>query len=210
MLNSSEEDLRRAPLAEKETNSAPETPVNVKFMKNSPSSPSSTSGKSIQSDCLPSGGVPRSIAITHSRSRLRLKLLPPGKEIINPVYIGCDSKENDMEIEDNFGPKISEDSRNVSSPNFISEHDADAVFSDCNQILRRSVSNECINPPMGGGLMGQALMAAQVLSLIPTESARERYIHETCVQFTYIHIFLISGVSFRVAWGLHPCWDQLS
>lgn len=174
MLNSSEEDLRRAPLAEKETNSAPETPINVKFLKNSPSSPSSTSGKSIQSDCLPSGGFPRSIAITHSRSRLRLKLLPPGKEIINPAYIGCDSKENGVEIDDNFGDKITQDSRNVSSPNFISERDI-VVSSDNNQILRRSISNECIvNPPMGSGL-AQALMAAQVLSLIPTESARERY-----------------------------------
>lgn len=173
MLNSSEEDLRRAPLAEKETNSAPETPINVKFMKNSPSSPSSTSAKSVQSDCLPSGGVPRSIAITHSRSRLRLKLLPPGKEIINPVYIGCDSKENGMEMDDNFGAKITEDSRNVSSPNFISEHDHDVYANDCNQMLRRSISNECLINPSG---LAQALMAAQMLSLIPTESARERYV----------------------------------
>lgn len=160
-------------MAEKETNSAPETPINAIFMKNSPSSPSSTSGKSIQSDCLPSGGVPRTIAITHSRSRLRLKLLPPGKEIINPVYIGCDSKENGFEIDDNFGAKITEESRNISSPNFISEHGV-VMSSDSNQMLRRSISNECIvNPPMGSGL-AQALMAAQVLSLIPTESARER------------------------------------
>lgn len=175
VLNSSEEDLRRAPLAEKETNSAPETPITVKFMKNSPSSPSSTSGKSIQSDCLPSGGVPRSIAITHSRSRLRLKLLPPGKEIVNPAYIDYCSNENEVENEENYEAKITEDSRNISSPSFPSENDI--LANDNYRSLRRSVSNECMtsSAPMGSGL-AQALMAAQVLSLIPTESARERYV----------------------------------
>ncbi|XP_055911574.1 inositol polyphosphate 5-phosphatase E [Eupeodes corollae] len=144
-----------------ECNSAPETPMNGKLMQsfnNSHSSPSNSSVKSTQSEC----NVPRSIAITACRSRLRLKLLPPGKELVNEV-------------------------QHMSSPNISTQPEVGAAedvsdgvrsWSHDNIPLQRMEKQQQQMQQQGGGsgsgLARQALMAAQVLSLIPTEKARDR------------------------------------
>lgn len=148
-----------------ECNSAPETPLNAKMLQsslnNSHSSPSNSSVKSTQSEC----NVPRSIAMTACRSRLRLKLLPPGKELF-------------ADLQHMSSPNIS---THPGTGNGVEEVPSGGVrsWSHDNIPLQRMDRQQQLALQQqfqgsGSGLARQALMAAQVLSLIPTEKARNR------------------------------------
>lgn len=176
--------------------SAPQSPVTAKVMFNeniSHSSPSNSSVKSTQSD-TPNGvnsaafaavastsgsGPIRPIAVTACRSRLRLKLLPPGKELPKqlPLFDGAPQPVVETMLRATTPQHMS--SPNIASkPEVIIEQpDTDFRFMSHENIQmgRQSLSQ-------GAGLSSHALMSAQVLSLIPTEHARERYVC-VCVQY---------------------------
>lgn len=186
----SNDTLTTAPLAEVEPTeccSAPESPINKKTSSfNSHSSPSITSVQSTQSD-----QQPRSIAITACKSRLRLKLLPPGKQIVDIL----DGINNYPNINSNNSDSITK--QHVSSPSIffnsnlnsnnhmmtIENNPLSVSIETKNNVSQnlRSMSHDGIQSihrtsiTSTDSLAKQALMAAQMLSLIPTEKARERY-----------------------------------
>uniref|UniRef100_A0A1B0AR19 phosphoinositide 5-phosphatase n=1 Tax=Glossina palpalis gambiensis TaxID=67801 RepID=A0A1B0AR19_9MUSC len=169
--------------------SAPQSPVTAKPSlfaddEHNRISPSCNSVKSIPNDLLISntGGASgcstspnvnkiimgisspiRPMDVSDCRSRLRLKLYPPGKEF-------------PLEIESHV--KRATTPQHMSSPNIAAhpievlqlsqeeDHQPFRFFSHENIQVQRQGSSS--------GLARQALMAAQVLSLIPTEKARER------------------------------------
>lgn len=152
-----------------ECNSAPETPLNGKLLQssfnNSHSSPSNSSVKSTQSEC----NVPRSIAMTACRSRLRLKLLPPGKELVNELqHMSSPNISTQPGGGDGgAGEEVpTEGVRSWSHDNIPLQR----MDKQQQQILLQQQQQQ----GSGSGLARQALMAAQVLSLIPTEKARDR------------------------------------
>ncbi|XP_037907938.1 inositol polyphosphate 5-phosphatase E [Hermetia illucens] len=152
------EEIPLAPLASMDdTNSAPTTPLHSvgDHFANSNSSPSARSVQSTQSETQP-----RSIAMSACRSRLRLKLLPPGKSLLDvDTGAGGDARE-----------------QHSSSPNISNQPESQFLIP--NNI--RSNSHEgiqCIHRSEVASmdsLARQSLVAAHVLHLIPTEKARER------------------------------------
>lgn len=165
--------------------SAPQSPVTGKSM-NFPSadssygSPSNTSLKSNQSDTANCGnnaassGPIRPIAVSACRSRLRLKLYPPGKEL-PPFGSEYPSAEEGAVSE----IKRATTPQHMSSPNIASQTEkTGTVAQEPEPHSIRFMSHENIQMMQrqgsSSGLARQALMAAQVLSLIPTNQARER------------------------------------
>ncbi|KAM7355743.1 inositol-3-phosphate synthase isoform 1-T4 [Cochliomyia hominivorax] len=162
--------------------SAPQSPVTGKSMMfsnvdSSYGSPSNTSLKSNQSDTPNSGnnligsGPIRPIAVSACRSRLRLKLYPPGKEL--PPEFPTQDVGAVSEIKRATTPQ------HMSSPNIASQTEitGSVPHESETQTAMRFMSHENIQMQRQGsssGLARQALMAAQVLSLIPTDQARER------------------------------------
>uniref|UniRef100_A0A1I8Q307 phosphoinositide 5-phosphatase n=1 Tax=Stomoxys calcitrans TaxID=35570 RepID=A0A1I8Q307_STOCA len=165
--------------------SAPQSPVTGKPMTFSPNdnsygSPSNSSLRSNLSDVpnaassnsVVANGPIRPIAVTACRSRLRLKLYPPGKEL--PPF----GKEFPS-AEDNNASAIKRATtpQHMSSPNIASQPDGGFANQETDTPTVRFMSQENIQLQRQGsssGLARQALMAAQVLSLIPTEKVRER------------------------------------
>ncbi|TDG50421.1 hypothetical protein AWZ03_003326 [Drosophila navojoa] len=162
------------PRPSSECASAPESPVASKtFFEQSGASatgstqqhlhysPSSSSNKSDRVNRAPI----RPIAVSACRSRLRLKLFPPGQEL--PPLHPEESAET---------LKRATTPQHMSSPNIATQPDTLDVgiqempgmrfMSHENMTLRRQGS--------GSNLARQALMAAQALNLIPADKARER------------------------------------
>ncbi|TMW43483.1 hypothetical protein DOY81_011439, partial [Sarcophaga bullata] len=164
--------------------SAPQSPVTSKSMMfptvdSSYGSPSNMSLRSNQSDSpncsnnSPASGPIRPIAVTACRSRLRLKLFPPGKEL-PPFGTEFPAKQD---------PDVSEIKRattpqHMSSPNIASQTEITGLVNqEQDAQSMRFMSHENIQiqrQTSSSGLARQALMAAQVLSLIPTDQARGR------------------------------------
>lgn len=119
-----------------------------------PQSPTNTIHEGFLSDSAASESQPVSIAMTACRSRLRQKLLPPG------------TKMADSSIEQHF-----------SSPNISSGKTTDKLLAAHRN--SRSLSYDLLSgvnrPGSADSLAKNSLVAAQVLNLIPTEKARERY-----------------------------------
>ncbi|XP_036347389.1 inositol polyphosphate 5-phosphatase E-like [Rhagoletis pomonella] len=157
-----------------ECSSAPESPVTAKLMfTSSHSSPSNVSLKSGRSEQMPTdnkinancSGPIRPLAVSACRSRLRLKLYPPGKELppLEPTA-------NDI--------KRATTPQHMSSPNIAMQpeiaremetYEAQNVrFSSHENIQMQRLQSSQV------GLARRALLSAQVLSLIPTDKARER------------------------------------
>lgn len=164
--------------------SAPQSPVTGKCMifphgDSSYGSPSNTSLKSNQSDIPTSAnntiscGPIRPIAISACRSRLKLKLYPPGKDVLTLSSEFQPTEEGAMsEIKRATTPQ------HMSSPNIASRTEiTGSVAHEPETQAVRFMSHENIQmqrQSSSSGLARQALMAAQVLSLIPTNQARER------------------------------------
>ncbi|XP_037818001.1 inositol polyphosphate 5-phosphatase E [Lucilia sericata] len=164
--------------------SAPQSPVTGKSMMfpnvdSSYGSPSNTSLRSNQSD-TPNGannsagsGPIRPIAVSACRSRLRLKLYPPGKEL--PPF-GSEFPAADEGAVSEI--KRATTPQHMSSPNIASQSEiTGSVVHEPDSQSIRFMSHENIQmqrQSSSSGLARQALMAAQVLSLIPTDQARER------------------------------------
>ncbi|XP_037930742.1 inositol polyphosphate 5-phosphatase E [Teleopsis dalmanni] len=155
--------------------SAPESPVTNKVMfaqLSSQNSFSNPSVKSTQSDVPTSTnnnncGPIRPIAVSACRSRLRLKLYPPGMEISN----------TEIQNKEHTSMKKATTPQHMSSPNIATQPEIIENFNEMEQQSLRFMSQENIlikRQSSSSGLAKQALMAAQVLSLIPTEKARER------------------------------------
>ncbi|XP_067646782.1 inositol polyphosphate 5-phosphatase E isoform X2 [Eurosta solidaginis] len=159
-----------------ECSSAPESPIIAKLMfTSSHSSPSSVSLKSRQKEQVPivnkieanCAGPIRPLAVSACRSRLRLKLYPPGKELPS-----LETTTNDEDLKRATTPQ------HMSSPNIaIQPEIAKGVEADDTDDIRFS-SHENIQitrlQSTQVGLARRALLSAQVLSLIPTDKARER------------------------------------
>lgn len=117
----------------------------------------------------------KSIAMSACRSRFRDKLLPPGT---------C--------------APSSAPEQHLSSPNITADRISD-VRPVPSQSSNRSYSQGILpksgseKPGSADSLVKQSLMAAQVLHLIPTEKARERYLEgvECCLKHAYSICFLL-------------------
>ncbi|XP_050335104.1 inositol polyphosphate 5-phosphatase E [Bactrocera neohumeralis] len=162
-----------------ECSSAPESPVTAKVMfTSSHSSPSNVSLKSGQSEQVPThnndgahcSGPIRPLAVSACRSRLRLKLYPPGKELPTLEPKLNDAPANNI--------KRATTPQHMSSPNIaiqpdiareLETHEAQNMrFSSHENIQMQRLQSSQV------GLARRALLSAQVLSLIPTDKARER------------------------------------
>ncbi|XP_058975642.1 inositol polyphosphate 5-phosphatase E [Musca domestica] len=162
--------------------SAPQSPVTGKPMTfpmvdSSYGSPSNSSLRSNLSD-TPNGagavanGPIRPIAVQACRSRLRLKLYPPGKEL-PPFGAGfLPAEEGKVSA-----IKRATTPQHMSSPNIATQPEPAFTTEEAETQAIRFMSQDNMQLERQGsstGLARQALMAAQVLSLIPTEKARER------------------------------------
>lgn len=162
-----------------ECSSAPESPVTAKVMfTSSHSIPSNVSLKSGQSEQVPiydndggnCRGPIRPLAVSACRSRLRLKLYPPGKELPSLKPTINDDPANTI--------KRATTPQHMSSPNIAFQPDLaresethevqNMCFSSHENIQMQRLQSSQV------GLARRALLSAQVLSLIPTDKARER------------------------------------
>ncbi|XP_032598768.1 inositol polyphosphate 5-phosphatase E [Drosophila grimshawi] len=162
------------PRPSSECASAPESPVaNKTFFAQCGAS---ASGASIhQSHYSPSNSSNRSetlqrapirpIAVSACRSRLRLKLFPPGQE--QPPLTADESADN---------LKRATTPQHMSSPNIAMLPDQlDAGIPELPGMRFMSHENMTLHRQgSGSNLARQALMAAQALNLIPADKARER------------------------------------
>ncbi|XP_030385213.1 inositol polyphosphate 5-phosphatase E [Scaptodrosophila lebanonensis] len=172
-------ELHRAQRPSSECASAPESPVASKtffsqcgaaaIAQNAHSSPSSSS---IKSDTLHRAPI-RPIAVSACRSRLRLKLYPPGKELA-PLNGSSDaSTDNATDIKRATTPQ------HMSSPNIATQpddvHDDEHMRGEQPNVRFMSHENMTLQRQgSGSNLARQALVAAQLLNLIPAQQARER------------------------------------
>jgi len=161
------------PRPSSECASAPESPVASKmfFPQYEASGTSSThhshcspSNSSIRSDTVHRAPI-RPIAVSACRSRLRLKLFPPGQEL-PPLHV--DESAETL--------KRATTPQHMSSPNISTQPDAlDAAIQDTSGVRFMSHENMTLHRQGSGtNLARQALMAAQALNLIPADKARER------------------------------------
>ncbi|KAM8708856.1 hypothetical protein ACLKA7_015772 [Drosophila subpalustris] len=161
------------PRPSSECASAPESPVASKmfFPQYEASGTSSThhsfcspSTSSIKSDTVHRAPI-RPIAVSACRSRLRLKLYPPGQEL--PPLNVDESAEN---------LKRATTPQHMSSPNIGTQSDVlDGALQDSSGMRFMSHENMTLHRQGSGtNLARQALMAAQALNLIPADKARER------------------------------------
>ncbi|XP_017844552.2 LOW QUALITY PROTEIN: inositol polyphosphate 5-phosphatase E [Drosophila busckii] len=162
------------PRPSSECASAPESPVAAKaFFEQCAATGSASSTQ--HSYCSPSNLSARSdaihrtpirpIAVSACKSRLRLKLYPPGQEL-PPL--------NANESADTL--KRATTPQHMSSPNIATQPDIlDTAMKDPNGVRFMSHENMTLHRQgSGSNLARQALMAAQALNLIPADKVRER------------------------------------
>ncbi|XP_060652754.1 inositol polyphosphate 5-phosphatase E [Drosophila nasuta] len=160
------------PRPSSECASAPESPVASKTFfpqyeasgtsQHSHCSPSNSSVKSETAHRAPI----RPIAVSACRSRLRLKLYPPGQEL---PPLNVDESAETL--------KRATTPQHMSSPNIAMQPDTlDACMQqDPNGVRFMSHENMTLHRQgSGSNLARQTLMAAQALNLIPADKARER------------------------------------
>lgn len=142
-------------------------PETTKISDSSPEHENGTSSKPtspVLSNQLPT----KSIAMSACRSRFRDKLLPPGANVMTASVAEQDEQ-----------PETASTNHGASRP--APEASSSRKSFSYDRIVKSS--NE--RPNSADSLVKQSLMAAQVLHLIPTEKARER--------------FVVKGYSFRTA-----------
>ncbi|KRF99023.1 uncharacterized protein Dwil_GK27586 [Drosophila willistoni] len=168
-LNSSEgaASTFQRPRPSSECASAPESPVATKtfFSTSAMATSASPTNLSTRSDSLHRAPI-RPIAVSACRSRLRLKLYPPGKEL-PPLQ---QSSDEVVDIKRATTPQ------HMSSPNIATqEEDGHSVEQEMPGMRFMSHENMTLQRQgSGSNLARQALVAAHALNLIPAEKARER------------------------------------
>ncbi|XP_068149999.1 LOW QUALITY PROTEIN: inositol polyphosphate 5-phosphatase E [Drosophila tropicalis] len=168
-LNSSEgaASTFQRPRPSSECASAPESPVATKtfFSTSAMAASASPTNLSTRSDSLHRAPI-RPIAVSACRSRLRLKLYPPGKEL-PPLQ---QSSDEVVDIKRATTPQ------HMSSPNIATqEEDGHSVEQEMPGMRFMSHENMTLQRQgSGSNLARQALVAAHALNLIPAEKARER------------------------------------
>ncbi|XP_004525259.1 72 kDa inositol polyphosphate 5-phosphatase [Ceratitis capitata] len=176
-LPKQDENLNRMNITE--CSSAPESPVTSKVMfTSSHSSPSNVSLKSGHSEQVTTDPVAgnhfrspiRPLPVSACRSRLRLKLYPPGKELPSLEPNASQASANAI--------KRAVTPQHMSSPNIAMQPDIARELEEHQEQNMRFSSHENIQiqklQSSQVGLARRALLSAQVLSLIPTDKARER------------------------------------
>ncbi|KAH8251053.1 hypothetical protein KR026_007997 [Drosophila bipectinata] len=161
-LHSSEGSTQR-PRPSSECASAPESPVASKSFFPQCSG-AAASASVARSESLQHRSPIRPIAVSACRSRLRLKLYPPGQEL-PPL----DAAEEPGDIKRATTPQ------HMSSPNIATQPDGMEPMQE--QLGVRYMSHENMTlqrQGSGSNLARQTLMAAHALNLIPAEKARER------------------------------------
>ncbi|XP_070136190.1 inositol polyphosphate 5-phosphatase E [Drosophila bipectinata] len=161
-LHSSEGSTQR-PRPSSECASAPESPVASKSFFPQCSG-AAASASVARSESLQHRSPIRPIAVSACRSRLRLKLYPPGQEL-PPL----DAAEEPGDIKRATTPQ------HMSSPNIATQPDGMDPMQE--QLGVRYMSHENMTlqrQGSGSNLARQTLMAAHALNLIPAEKARER------------------------------------
>lgn len=163
----------RRPRPSSECASAPESPVASKSFFGQYEA--SASGSTHHSHCSPSTSSIKSenvhrapirpIAVSACRSRLRLKLYPPGQEL---PPLAVDETAETL--------KRATTPQHMSSPNIAMQPDAiDGGMQEPPGVRFMSHENMTLHRQgSGSNLARQALMAAQALNLIPADKARER------------------------------------
>jgi len=161
-LNSSEGSSHR-PRPSSECASAPESPVASKtFFAHC--SPAAASASVARSESLQNRSPIRPIAVSACRSRLRLKLYPPGQEL-PPVQA----------VEEPGDIKRATTPQHMSSPNIATQPDGIEPIQEQPGVRFMSHENMTLQRQgSGSNLARQTLMAAHALNLIPTDKARER------------------------------------
>ncbi|SPP76287.1 inositol polyphosphate 5-phosphatase E [Drosophila guanche] len=173
-LNSSEGGTSfQRPRLSSECASAPESPVGTKTFfaqcSNAAAVASATAGASSPTAVGRSESMPRSpirpIAVSACRSRLRLKLYPPGKELPQ-----LHTTEESTDIKRATTPQ------HMSSPNIASQPDGfEATMQEQPGVRFMSHENMTLQRQgSGSNLARQSLVAAHALNLIPADKARER------------------------------------
>nr|XP_016934899.1 inositol polyphosphate 5-phosphatase E [Drosophila suzukii]XP_016934900.1 inositol polyphosphate 5-phosphatase E [Drosophila suzukii] len=161
-LNSSEGSSHR-PRPSSECASAPESPVASKtFFAHC--SPAAASASVARSESLQNRSPIRPIAVSACRSRLRLKLYPPGQEL-PPVQA----------VEEPGDIKRATTPQHMSSPNIATQPDGIEPIQEQPGVRFMSHENMTLQRQgSGSNLARQTLMAAHALNLIPADKARER------------------------------------
>lgn len=154
--------------------SAPQSPVAAKSIYASPSKSSTQSSSPLSS------GPIRPLEVSACRSRLRLKLYPAGYALqsVDATVKPSTSKDSQVDLKRASTPQHN------SSPNIPTqaEMDISALLKDAETIrqqnqhaaVRFRSHDNLQRQSSSSGLARQALMAAQMLSLIPTDQTRER------------------------------------
>ncbi|KAH8242326.1 hypothetical protein KR032_000547 [Drosophila birchii] len=161
-LHSSEGSSQR-PRPSSECASAPESPVASKTFFAQCSSAAANASVT-RSESLQHRSPIRPIAVSACRSRLRLKLFPPGQEL-PPLH----AAEEPGDIKRATTPQ------HMSSPNIATQPDGIEPMQDQAGVRFMSHENMTLQRQgSGSNLARQTLMAAHALNLIPAEKARER------------------------------------
>ncbi|XP_017128629.1 inositol polyphosphate 5-phosphatase E [Drosophila elegans] len=161
-LHSSEGSSHR-PRPSSECASAPESPVATKTFF-AQCSPAAASASVARSESLQNRSPIRPIAVSACRSRLRLKLYPPGQEL-PPLQ----SAEEPGDIKRATTPQ------HMSSPNIATQPDEIEPIQEQPGVRFMSHENMTLQRQgSGSNLARQTLMAAHALNLIPADKARER------------------------------------
>ncbi|KAH8270329.1 hypothetical protein KR018_008050 [Drosophila ironensis] len=163
-LQSSEGSSQR-PRPSSECASAPESPVASKTFFAQCSSAAANASVA-RSESLQHRSPIRPIAVSACRSRLRLKLYPPGQEL-PPLHAGEESGPGDI--------KRATTPQHMSSPNIATQPDGLEALEEQPGVRFMSHENMTLQRQgSGSNLARQTLMAAHALNLIPAEKARER------------------------------------
>uniref|UniRef100_A0A6P4FI23 phosphoinositide 5-phosphatase n=1 Tax=Drosophila rhopaloa TaxID=1041015 RepID=A0A6P4FI23_DRORH len=161
-LHSSEGSSHR-PRPSSECASAPESPVASKTFF-AQCSPAAAQASVVRSESLQNRSPIRPIAVSACRSRLRLKLYPPGQEL-PPLQ----SAEEPGDIKRATTPQ------HMSSPNIATQPDEIEPLQEQPGVRFMSHENMTLQRQgSGSNLARQTLMAAHALNLIPADKARER------------------------------------
>lgn len=161
-LHSSEGSSQR-PRPSSECASAPESPVASKTFF-AQCSGAAANASVTRSESLQHRSPIRPIAVSACRSRLRLKLYPPGQEL-PPLH----AAEEPGDIKRATTPQ------HMSSPNIATQPDGFEPMQDPAGVRFMSHENMTLQRQgSGSNLARQTLMAAHALNLIPADKARER------------------------------------
>ncbi|KAH8364802.1 hypothetical protein KR084_011809 [Drosophila pseudotakahashii] len=162
-LHSSEGSSHR-PRPSSECASAPESPVASKTFAFAHCSPAAASASVARSESLQNRSPIRPMAVSACRSRLRLKLYPPGQEL-PPLQ----AAEEPGDIKRATTPQ------HMSSPNIATQPDGIEPIQEQPGVRFMSHENMTLQRQgSGSNLARQTLMAAHALNLIPADKARER------------------------------------